>query len=61
LRGGIHLTPRNRTVSAASDFEASYTKAYDVDASACVALANGQLRNDVVIRNLAVMARGTAS
>jgi hypothetical protein len=61
LRGGIHLTPRNRTVSAAADFEASYTKAYDADAFACAALANGQLRNAVAIRNLAAMARWTAS
>jgi len=61
LRGGFHLTPRNRTVSAAADFEASCTKGYEVDAFACAALANGQLRNDVVIRNLAAMGGGTAS
>jgi hypothetical protein len=62
-----HLTRRDShdapqpNGSAVADFETSYTKAYDADAFGCAVLAIGQLRNDVVIRNLAVIARGTAS
>jgi hypothetical protein len=52
LRGQTRLTARNRTVSVAADFEASYTKIYDLDASACAAL---------VIRHLAAMASATVA
>jgi len=47
LRGQTRLTARNRTVSVAADFEASCTKIYDLDASACTAL---------LIRHLGAMA-----